>query len=114
MLYAQKDNASSLPFRMYRAVRMQPTGRLYAAAGAFVVFVVLSVVYLSGAPEYNRGGFNLTSINVKVLPGALSDEQLAKLDKSSFNYLAMIDAGSSGCRAHVYRYGRLDRYVCVF
>jgi Golgi nucleoside diphosphatase len=108
MLYAQKDNASSLPFRMYRAVRMQPTGRLYAGAGAFVVFVILSVYYLSGAPEYNRGGFNLTAINVKVLPGTLSDDQLAKLDKSAFNYLAMIDAGSSGCRAHVYRYGRLD------
>ena len=36
-----------------------------------------------------------------------TDESLAKLNRHEFNYLAMIDAGSSGCRAHVYRYGLL-------
>ena len=29
------------------------------------------------------------------------------MPKDTFSYLAMIDAGSSGCRAHVYRYGKL-------
>lgn len=46
---------------------------------------------------------------VKILDPNLSDEDLSNLDKSKFNYLAMIDAGSSGCRAHVFRYGKLER-----
>jgi Golgi nucleoside diphosphatase len=45
--------------------------------------------------------------NVKILPNNLDDEQLNLLPKEAFSYLAMIDAGSSGCRAHVYRYGKL-------
>ena len=45
--------------------------------------------------------------NVKILPNDLSDRELNELPKESFSYLAMIDAGSSGCRAHVYRYGKL-------
>jgi hypothetical protein len=44
---------------------------------------------------------------VKALNSKMSDSALAKLSKDSFSYLAMIDAGSSGCRAHVYRYGKL-------
>jgi apyrase len=44
---------------------------------------------------------------VKVLPDHLDDEGLHALPKMTFSYLAMIDAGSSGCRAHVYRYGKL-------
>lgn len=47
------------------------------------------------------------NLNLKVLPPTLSEIESANLDKSSFNYVAMIDAGSSGCRAHVYKYGRL-------
>eukprot|EP01033_Poteriospumella_lacustris_P009312 gene9312-6671_t len=47
------------------------------------------------------------SYNVKILPENLSDKELNELPKESFSYLAMIDAGSSGCRAHVYRYGKL-------
>ena len=54
--------------------------------------------------------------NVKVLPKSLTDGDLASLPKSAFSYIAMVDAGSSGCRAHVYRYGKLgsvdgDLYV---
>lgn len=45
--------------------------------------------------------------NVKVLPNSLSDKELNELPPETFSYLAMIDAGSSGCRAHVYRYGKL-------
>lgn len=48
-----------------------------------------------------------TNYNVRVLPASLNDEELSSLSKESFSYLAMIDAGSSGCRAHVYRYGKL-------
>ena len=44
---------------------------------------------------------------VKVLPASLEDHDLNKLAKDTFSFLAMIDAGSSGCRAHVYRYGKL-------
>lgn len=87
---------------------MQQPRRLYATGGAFVVFVVLAVYYISGVHERLGSSFTPTNVQVKVISGTLGDEQLAKLDKSSFNYLAMIDAGSSGCRAHVYRYGRLD------
>jgi apyrase len=45
--------------------------------------------------------------NVKVLPASLTDPELNTLPKETFSYMAMIDAGSSGCRAHVYRYGKL-------
>ena len=45
--------------------------------------------------------------DVKVLPIDMSDSTLHKLDASRFSYLAIVDAGSSGCRAHVYRYGKL-------
>jgi len=45
--------------------------------------------------------------NVRLLPISLADEELDKLPPTSFSYLAMIDAGSSGCRVHVYRYGKL-------
>jgi len=48
-----------------------------------------------------------STYNVRVLPASMSDEELDKLPKDAFSYLAMIDAGSSGCRAHVYRYGKL-------
>lgn len=45
--------------------------------------------------------------NVRILPASLSDSELHELPSNSFSYLAMIDAGSSGCRAHIYRYGKL-------
>jgi hypothetical protein len=44
---------------------------------------------------------------VKVIPADMDDEALNALPKETFSYLAMIDAGSSGCRAHIYRYGKL-------
>ena len=45
---------------------------------------------------------------VKVLPASLSEKALGSLPRDAYSYLAMIDAGSSGCRAHVYRYGKLN------
>lgn len=53
-------------------------------------------------------GDRAANFNVKVLPSNLSDEDLNALPKEKFSYLTMIDAGSSGCRAHVYKYGKLD------
>jgi hypothetical protein len=48
-----------------------------------------------------------TDYRVKIIPSNLDDTQLNALPTDSFSYVAMIDAGSSGCRAHVYRYGKL-------
>ena len=47
-----------------------------------------------------------TGRNVKVLP-SMEDEKLELLPPTAFSYIAMIDAGSSGCRVHVYRYGKV-------
>lgn len=45
--------------------------------------------------------------NPKIFLEGLTEEALNNLPKEQYNYLAMIDAGSSGCRAHVFRYGLL-------
>eukprot|EP00604_Paraphysomonas_vestita_P003350 CAMPEP_0174818934 /NCGR_PEP_ID=MMETSP1107-20130205/1885_1 /TAXON_ID=36770 /ORGANISM="Paraphysomonas vestita, Strain GFlagA" /LENGTH=499 /DNA_ID=CAMNT_0016031555 /DNA_START=164 /DNA_END=1659 /DNA_ORIENTATION=+ len=45
--------------------------------------------------------------NPKVFQVGLTEETINNLPKENYNYLAMIDAGSSGCRAHVFRYGML-------
>ena len=52
-------------------------------------------------PRESSGGRS-----VKVLP-SMEDEQLDLLPPTAFSYIAMIDAGSSGCRVHVYRYGKV-------
>jgi Golgi nucleoside diphosphatase len=64
-----------------------------------------SAIFIPSSP-FNLGDRS-TTYNVKILPSLLSDEELNQLPKESFSYLAMIDAGSSGCRAHIYRYGKL-------
>ena len=64
-------------------------------------------------PENNSfGGLVSTSsmanrIQAAVLPPYVSDEHYATLPPSTFSYIAVIDAGSSGCRAHVYRFGKI-------
>jgi Golgi nucleoside diphosphatase len=67
--------------------------------------------FISSSSSLLTSPFNLgdrsSTYRVKVLPSLLSDEELHSLPKESFSYLAMIDAGSSGCRAHIYRYGKL-------
>lgn len=50
-----------------------------------------------------------STYNVKVFSSELTNSELEALPPSSFSFLAMIDAGSSGCRVHVYRYGKLDK-----
>ncbi|CAN0265119.1 unnamed protein product, partial [Ectocarpus fasciculatus] len=37
-----------------------------------------------------------------------ADTEIDSLPHSAFHYLVMVDAGSSGCRAHVFRYGMLS------
>ena len=73
----------------------------------------LFILYLGNSQE-SRGGLSLgldkdraNAYGVKVLPSSLSDKELDALPVDAFSYLAMIDAGSSGCRAHIYRYGKL-------
>lgn len=77
---------------------------------SIIVFLTyISVYFLEITPDtvpmMNKD--RTTDYKVKVLPATLSDEELNKLPKETFSYLAMIDAGSSGCRAHIYRYGKL-------
>ena len=75
----------------------------------------LAILYLGNTNEQNGGGGiklgldkdRAGAYNVKILPSSLSDAELDKLPIDAFSYLAMIDAGSSGCRAHIYRYGKL-------
>jgi len=78
----------------------------------FVVFVVVAFLVSSQLNSSALSPFAVSAdrseaYNVKVLPASLSDEELNQLPKDTFSYMAMIDAGSSGCRAHVYRYGKL-------
>lgn len=56
--------------------------------------------------RYNKD--RAESYRVKILPSHLDDAALNELPPDTFSYVAMIDAGSSGCRSHVYRYGKLD------
>ncbi len=82
---------------------------------AIVVCVVTATVYLSmfmtGGSSTEKRSFvskdRSENYKVKVISADLDDESLNALPKETFSYLAMIDAGSSGCRAHVYRYGKL-------
>ena len=45
--------------------------------------------------------------SINIIPVSNDDHIYESLPKSAFSYVAMIDAGSSGSRVHVYRYGRL-------
>jgi Golgi nucleoside diphosphatase len=82
------------------------------AAGLFISgYIFLYYFEFISSSSFLTSPFNLgdrsSTYRVKILPSLLSDEELHSLPKESFSYLAMIDAGSSGCRAHIYRYGKL-------
>ena len=79
-----------------------------------ILFIIIIIVLIGMKSSNNHNIFNnllskdrSEAYNLKVLPDNLDDTSLILLDKEAFSYLAMIDAGSSGCRAHVYRYGKL-------
>lgn len=87
--------------------RMQQTvGRSYGQI--FMAIAFIAIICLLG--NFSRSYISpdrADNYHVKVFSMETSDAFLSKLSKDSFSYLAMIDAGSSGCRAHVYRYGKL-------
>lgn len=60
-------------------------------------------IYPSNFVTKDRASF----FRVKTFSGDLSDQELSILPSSSFSHIIIIDAGSSGCRAHVYKYGKL-------
>eukprot|EP01032_Pedospumella_encystans_P027599 gene27599-31189_t len=80
----------------------------YLIIGAcFILAGYLSFNYFTVPESLVLSEDRAENYKVKVLPASLEDAELNKLAKDTFSYLAMIDAGSSGCRAHVYRYGKL-------
>lgn len=74
-----------------------------------LLFLGTLIFYFGPVLRMDDGDAFHTVSPIKILNPNLSDEELSQLDKSKFNYLAMIDAGSSGCRAHVFRYGKLEQ-----
>jgi len=91
------------------------SGRCFPSIFVLLLFVGLALYYggavwnLAGAGGVAGGASSEVSpFFVKIMRGDASDEDLAKHSKAAFNFLAVIDAGSSGCRAYVYRYGKLD------
>ena len=95
--------------------RFQSAVRTVALVAAIAVGFLLVFYFFSfkSSPSFSSLSISKNDeksharFHVKVIPADLSDDAIDNLPKESFNYLAMIDAGSSGCRAHVYRYGKL-------
>jgi hypothetical protein len=94
-------------------VNVQQRARTYVRYAAIVVLIVVLSYFGFHYAQIDHETVSIISTdrsdayNVKILPNHLGDDQLNVLPKESFSYLAMIDAGSSGCRVHVYRYGKL-------
>lgn len=100
-----KENPSS-PGARYMKRMQQSSLKYYGKIFLVVVFIGL-LCYLGNSTHKYLQTDLANTYNVKVLNAETGDALLASLSKDSFSYLAMIDAGSSGCRAHVYRYGKL-------
>ena len=83
-------------------IKMQPIIRSLVLFVAFVIGIYLIIVAANTWGD-DRSEF----YNVKILPANLKDAELDNIPANSFSYATVIDAGSSGCRAHVYRYGKL-------
>jgi len=111
ILLMSKNKNLSLFTRIMK--KMQYSSKSLLALAAFIVLSCLGVFYLgnfkssSGSQIFSYSQDRSLNFKVKVLPLSADDEALNLLPKDSFSYLAMIDAGSSGCRAHIYRYGKL-------
>ena len=97
-----KDNSSS-PVTRFMARMQQTTVRSYGKI-ILIISVICTVLYLGKFTNTYLQTDRADTYHVKILNVQESDSVSAG---SSYSYLAMIDAGSSGCRAHVYRYGKL-------
>jgi len=106
--------ASSSSFKAINKALPFCKGSVYLFASLIMGGLIL--LYMGNKTEHALGGNRpllsmdkdrASTYNVKILPASLDDAALDALPKDSFSYLAMIDAGSSGCRAHIYRYGKL-------
>lgn len=91
----------------YRRNMQNSSSQKYFFPFLAVVLIFLTVAYYSNYTGSFIPKDRSETFNVKVIPSDLTDSNLAELDPQVFSYLAVIDAGSSGCRAHVYRYGKL-------
>ena len=61
-----------------------------------MLFVGALIFYFGPVLRMEEDGEALHAVSpVKILNPNLSDEELSQLDKSKFNYLAMIDAGTA-------------------
>ena len=84
--------------------RMQQTTVRSYGKIILVISSICAVAYLGKFTHTYLQTDRADTYHVKILDTQESDSVLSG---SSYSYLAMIDAGSSGCRAHVYRYGKL-------
>jgi Golgi nucleoside diphosphatase len=80
----------------------------YALVVGVLVVVGCIILYVGKVTSSNLNKDRAGNYDVKVFSGTSSDIVLSQMSKDSFSYVAMIDAGSSGCRVHVYRYGKLN------
>lgn len=112
--FMPKENSSSSLIANITMFQKKLQNSFKNSLYALVAFIVCGLVILYFANEAFRDASAdasmenaIGNVRVKILPADASDSVLNSLPKESFDYLAMIDAGSSGCRAHIYRYGRL-------
>jgi Golgi nucleoside diphosphatase len=111
--FMPKGNNSGTCSRIMKKVSQTSCRSATLFIGAIVLIAFSLFYYLTRTVDQDHFGIHETSsgTQLKILSQAnlpeLTDIELDALPKESFNYLAMIDAGSSGCRVHVYRYGRL-------
>lgn len=72
----------------------------------FGIVIFISAIYYLGFSTPSSYKDKSETFSIKTIPN-LNDQALHALDPQQFSYVVVIDAGSSGCRAHVYRYGKL-------
>jgi len=98
--------------RSMTPINKSPTNKFCSQYGALVFIIIIASYFLVNHLIPSKIITDLEkdrseTYKVRIIPASLNDEELNNLPKDTFSYLAMIDAGSSGCRAHVYRYGKL-------
>mmetsp|Transcript_27844 Transcript_27844/g.26676 ORF Transcript_27844/g.26676 Transcript_27844/m.26676 type:complete len:528 (-) Transcript_27844:358-1941(-) len=106
MRCSEKENYSSTSSRFMK--RMQQPARGYALVVGVLLVIGCIILYVGKITSSHLNKDRAGNYDVKVFSGISSDIVLSQMSKDSFSYVAMIDAGSSGCRAHVYRYGKLN------